>query len=718
MRSVRLFSMAFIFIMLGMQFLAAGSYTEAEKENIINKIMELKGLTTSRVSPAAPVEFDKCGTKYAIALSDIQDEIDPALLKTLLVRPTRQTYIDYGHFRIHYDTTGINAPRLTDVMPAYGVPDYIDSVALVFEYVWEYEVDSLGYGQSLENIIGFHGPMPDNGEGGSDAFDVYVSNIGQNYYGITWTECNQYHCPSYIEVDNDYAEPIYDSLGYGDRPMYALKVTAAHEFFHAIHYSLDRHEAGDNVRYWWQEASAVWMEDEVFDYVNDYLFSLPYFFWYPWLSLETYTTNYTDIGYLHPYASCIWPRFLEQRYDKDIIRQIWEMCGQINGYNVLPATDIALGNYGSSFDSAFQEFTVWNYFTAYRADTENKYAEANTWPDTIRTIYYTTSIPYDTLSASFYDLNTTPQSLAANYIVLNPVTPYPGGLTFWFNSTDNLQAGDEWRVNILGWDPAQNDYVRMFVNPSTNSGSAIFRGWQNYDNIVVIPSNFGYNYDDTSRGYALKTIYDQNLNDNSPTLCALQSIYQVTSGNTLVLDLCASDPNGDIVTFRSVPSPDSVTGLDSIITVSDTSAVLYFYGDYSLIDSTISITIYAEDPESNYDAKRVDFHVVYYSAQEAQPISIVGYPNPFYYASNQAISLRYFLPDSVEAKDIGIYIFNIAGDLVFTKKFVDTDWRVPGEAVYRWDARNSSHEELATGIYIIKLRAGDKSADGKIAIIR
>lgn len=718
MRSSMSISMVLSLAVFWPTALMAGHYTDAEKEIIIQKMQAIRSGVAPAVYSLSTGQIDKCGTKFAIALDDIKDDIDPALAKTLLQRPVRQTYIDTEHFRIHYDTIGVEAPPLADNILLPGVPDYVDSVALVFEYVWNYELDSLGYGQTLEDIIGFHGPKQDGGEGGSDAYDIYLSNIGSHgYYGITETECGEFHCASCIEVENDYAEPVFISFGYGGRPMEALKVTAAHEFFHAIHYSLDRHEAGDNTRFWWQEASAVWMENEVFDDINDYLFSISNFFKYPWLSLETYTVNSGDIGYMHPYASCVWPMFLGQKYDKDVIRQIWQGCGEVDGYNVLPATAAALGNFGTTFDDAFQEFTVWNYFTSYRADTLNKYSEANLWSDTMRTIYYTTSFPLDDTLEEAIAGSDTPQPLSANYFVINRTSSVTGGLTIWFNGDQDLSGNDEWRANVLGWDPAQNSVVQLYVNSSTGSGSGVFRGWQHYANIVIIPAIYGSTYDNLSHGYSVKALYDQYLNDDSPTLCELESLYKIKSGDCLNLQLCASDPNGDSVTFSSSPPPASLTGL-TITPINDSSATLTYCPGYELIDSTLSVTIYARDSDNNYDARRIDFEIVFFPVSETQSVSVVGYPNPFYYATDQSISLRYFLPDSVDADNAGLFVFNVAGELVFKKEFTDIDWLAPGEAVFSWNARNNSNRELAAGIYIIKIRAGDRSAGGKIAIIR
>jgi len=115
----------------------------------------------------------------------------------------------------------------------------------------------------------------------------------------------------------------------------------------------------------------------VYDDVNDYLGYLSDFFKYPWLSLKTFR----DLSDLHPYGSCVWPMYLQERFDTTIIRDIWEGCAQVPGNNAIDypsgesATDKALQARGITFEEAFREFTVWNYFTGDRARPQLYYSE-------------------------------------------------------------------------------------------------------------------------------------------------------------------------------------------------------------------------------------------------------------------------------------------------------------------------------------------------------
>ena len=77
---------------------------------------------------------------------------------------------------------------------------------------------------------------------------------------------------SYIRLDNNFTDPDYGSSAAcfgarGARELNALRVTAAHESFHAIQFSYYHGSDGS----WWEEASATWMEEVAFTEVDDYL---------------------------------------------------------------------------------------------------------------------------------------------------------------------------------------------------------------------------------------------------------------------------------------------------------------------------------------------------------------------------------------------------------------------------------------------------------------
>ena len=126
-------------------------------------------------------------------------------------------------------------------------------------------------------------------------------------------------------------------------------MTAAHEYFHAIQFGYDGWE-----KPWLLEASAVWMEEEIYDYINDCYQYMKNWFDYPHRSLD-------ESGY-HWYGSFIFFEYLEQHMGGNaIIRQIMEKSVKSNSRNKdgshLAIHD-ALKQTGISFQQALNGMSV------------------------------------------------------------------------------------------------------------------------------------------------------------------------------------------------------------------------------------------------------------------------------------------------------------------------------------------------------------------------
>lgn len=664
-------------------------------------------------SPTIAVGTDpthKCGLEISIALMNIKDQIGEELYKQLLLRPTMPAALPTEHFIIHYATAGIDTPyqASVDVNPANGIPDYIDSAAIIFEHVWAEEIDSMLY------------PVPpsDGINGGDSRYDIYIRNLGAGYYGVTYPESqvNSRQWTSYIEVDNDYVG--FD--GYQGRPLEALKVTAAHEFFHAIHFGLDSYEYDyrDNQQSrpqpWWLEATAVWMEDVIYPNINDYLIYMPYFFNYPRIGLG----NFEGASGNHPYASCVWPRFLDKKYGRDVIRQIWLDCAAIAGYNLLPSIDEVLSrpdsNYNSSFEQAFREFTCWNYFTGARADTAKKYPDSHLWPPIRRRMAFTQSpflYPiYDTIrTTDTAASDTIPQPLGANYIIIRPWR-FPGGLRFYFNGDD--LSGFSWAVSIVGWKRGNDSLFYMATSPGTGEGTLAVRDWYRYDSLVFIPAVFGMIPGYDPYGYAFRVEYDSSLTGNVPIFDSLPYLVNVQAGDCAEVDIHATDANGDSIRIYASDSlPDGATLTD----YGDGSALLRYCPGFARVGELIPISIRAADT-SGYDERTIIFVVL----SPADKVMAEVYPNPIVYADGEIDTIRYFLPDTLKSGKIQIWIFNVAGDQVVKLEEEVNSGNIKGPGIHKipWDCTNSDNRLIAGGIYLIKIKAGNKTGSGKFAFIR
>ena len=443
-----------------------------------------------------------CGTPYLLPLAN-RETIVPDFMIPLGDRPIRTSFYNSpaGHFKIHYDASGQNAPlNLGDTNPADGVPDYINIVGDICDYVWSIEIDSLG----------FPSPPPDTASAfdGDPFYDIYITDLTAGLFGQTAPD-DVFEYPkwtSFIVIDNDYS---WYPPGY----LPALQVTLAHEFFHSIQMGIDATEYPDSpYSPWWFEASSVWMEEQAYDNVNDYLNYLPTFFGDPAMSL-------TASG-PHVYSACVWPIFLSERFERNIMWRIWIRCGEVNGYNVIHAFDEILTypdyNYNSNLNRAFAEFTVWNYFTGTRAANQpagTTYQEAATYSMIPNDMIAKISSYPDTVTVG-NEVPYAPQYLAANYIEFEVLTDSIGGVWAGFDGHNNAT----WQVALFGASPEDSPKTVFFDLDNENRGADTLRNWYKYTHVIMAPSAVGSHYFlfDATYSYSYIVDYDSSLVGDEP----------------------------------------------------------------------------------------------------------------------------------------------------------------------------------------------------------
>lgn len=311
----------------------------------------------------------------AIALPDLGPR-DRARAKRLMARPTDpdgDSYINYGgvtpnricsapgpgvRFCIHYVPTGLDAPNPTDLRNAAGtpgsgangVPDYIDTMLREFEFVANRENTQLGWPD----------PISDGTAGGGDEFDVYVGDIGnQGVYGYAMYETpsgdpNSIHVPAYMAMDNDYSATEFP--GYTDY-LIPLQVTAAHEYNHVLQGGIDV-EFDD----WFGEATATWMEEQVYPSGNDWIGYLDGWARIPEVPVTSFTPDAPWPADNKQYGSSVLLHWLSDRpgVGPDAIRDGWLQTAHVspNAYAVA-ALDAGLAAHGgSSTTQAFGAFAA------------------------------------------------------------------------------------------------------------------------------------------------------------------------------------------------------------------------------------------------------------------------------------------------------------------------------------------------------------------------
>jgi hypothetical protein len=501
-------------------------YTQAYEDKLIQ---DLKGIYTREAvkTPDNPTGHPVDATPIILQARHDFPFLSAQAKEALYPFPARPSYgtrQEYtydspdGYFKIHFVKDGDSAVFQPNVdNNGNGVPDYVDTCAAVLDHIWTKEIDSLGY-----NVPPSDGWYPSTWDNGGDGkYDIYLVNLGTGYLGATYPETTSAPNPalwsytSWIVLDNDYTD--YPAL----HPQYDwLRVTAAHEFFHAIQMGYDVFEnevAGDVAKPYWMEMSAVWMENEVYDYINDYIYYLPAYFSSPWISLRNFTG-------LHPYGAVVWPMYLWERFGKDttnIIKDIWIKCGEIEGDNVLSAIDEILkspkyNKYNSSLNEAFHEFSVWNYFTADRANPSlfGFYSEGPLWcvdPPTCNTPIHVALTNKHTLYPAIDTVNQLPEDLGATYITFVP-PPDTGGFRIDFAG----DKGPEWNFSLIGFKgtviPPWDTVVVLATTPGSINGMGLVIASERFTEVPMIIAR-GDTISAQNYRYAATTQFDPALNN-------------------------------------------------------------------------------------------------------------------------------------------------------------------------------------------------------------
>ena len=268
---------------------------------------------------------------------------------------------------VHWATRTSDAPPGID-RNRNGRPDQVDETIQALRKVWRVEVRELGYRAPRPD----HGPRA--GQGPNRGTDVYLADIGA---GGAFGYCTTDHrspaqrrrrtAPAYCVLDDDF------SKGQFRRPSVhgedALKVTAAHEFFHAIQFAYGYSHRDQ----WLREGTAVWMEGEVYGGVHanyDYLDESP--LGQPDVPLDAFGGS--DIGQSPEYGAWIFWRFLSEYLGTpDVVRSVWEQVGRgrsawgATAHAVRrPAAHCLLQNHCGvpTLGAAIAEFQFWNLLSA------------------------------------------------------------------------------------------------------------------------------------------------------------------------------------------------------------------------------------------------------------------------------------------------------------------------------------------------------------------
>ena len=349
----------FIFLNLALFIFISANIVLADEQEIVAQKLE------SFISETPSQSGAHCGFQDLVNLREHMNQLSPSvqgLVKSVLFEtyPERQDSVSSpkGHFMLHFDRTGTHAVPPEDIL-GNGIPDYIDSAGVYLDHVWDVEI----------NQLGFKAP-PDRLGNPVQIYPIYFTSFG--YYGLTtWIEPDianlpGVNYPSYIELHNDYEGSMFYSNG-----LDGLKVTCAHEFNHAI-------QLGYNFRLdddlFMMEMTSTWLEDYVYNDVNDYVFYLDDLF------RDLFRIGFTKDSGFYPYANSLFLRMIGKKYGPQIVPEIWD---NIQTNKAFDAIGDVLQEYGSSFSESQNLYAGWLYFTGSRSIIDTYFDEGTLYPELI-----------------------------------------------------------------------------------------------------------------------------------------------------------------------------------------------------------------------------------------------------------------------------------------------------------------------------------------------
>lgn len=343
-----------------------------------------EGLIDQVTDPAAPTasapgDLTSALTQLAAAVPSLHGA-DRARAKAILARPTADTtgvdLIDYSYTEdqslerrcsTHFCVTYTTAVGASNYVNQYG--DRLDNSATaaeasrdlsVLEHVYSVETGTLGFRKPRSDAATSNGSFTNY----DSRFDVFLSDIGAGgYYGYCAPDSGVSATSSaYCVLDNDFARSEFHTT-----PSRARDVTAAHEFFHAIQYA---YRIGEP--YWFSEGTAVWMEDIVYNSINDYLQYLPA------SPIRKPLVPFTSNGGFARYGAFAIFKFLTAHYsDRAFVRKMWERAAA--GQGPLGAMKTVLGAHHSGFKAAAREFGIWNTLRTHTYPERKSYKPAGWW---------------------------------------------------------------------------------------------------------------------------------------------------------------------------------------------------------------------------------------------------------------------------------------------------------------------------------------------------
>lgn len=294
---------------------------------------------------------EKCATHLLIDLDRVALSLSPTQQERMaaLLAPGRRSsalQLESAHFRFNYDISGEHAVPSTDVSPANGVPDFVESVAGWAEDSWSVHVDERGF---LPPVAAEQ--------------KIEVSFREMSSYGYTDRLGGVPRIVLHRNFEGFPANRDPEGSTHG-----AAKVTIAHELMHACQLAMSGWSEGS-----WLEADATYAEDFVFDEVDDYLRYLP---GDSPIASPTYWA-WRGAGY----EDCLFVKAISETFGDAAVREFFERRAAFGNETPLASYNEVLQQRGSSLAELSSRLALWCHFSgANAAGRPEGFEEADLYP--------------------------------------------------------------------------------------------------------------------------------------------------------------------------------------------------------------------------------------------------------------------------------------------------------------------------------------------------
>jgi len=329
------------------------------------------------------------------------------------VRPQLDTFFisPTGHFKIHYDTTGLDAPNLFD-SNLNNIPDYVEEVAIIADSSRKVIVDIMGFNSE---------PLDDDG-----IYDIYIEDRGPGSYGFNALD-NSQTGSTYIVIDDEYEESDYHIPGIN-----TMRLTVAHEFFHAVQRSYRIYPNNSNLFLY--EMSSTWIEDVIVPDGNDYLYWVDTFFNNPSIDIDD-TDGYSIALFGHYLTQVV--EDSPNQMNSSIIKEVWNNFENINNGHL--SIESVLIDYNTTFAESWADFCARNLFNGKFTNMNNSI------------YYYSDQIYTQPISVNSSLIN---QSIYLNDIIINdksiaPISSFTFDNFFTLNLNSSIENSDFFGIITL-----------------------------------------------------------------------------------------------------------------------------------------------------------------------------------------------------------------------------------------------------------------------------